>query len=114
VLVAEKGGGGGGRGRGRSQSRGREKERERERERGGGERKRESGTVTVTMPGRHDGGWYGSSRQPESRLAEADCLSIAPPLSSSSLLCIYHSLSLSLSLSLLLLSPFPTSPAVGR
>lgn len=72
------------------------RDRERERER---ERKRESGTVTVTMPGRHDGGWYGSSRQPESRLAEADCLSIAPPLSSSSLslslLCVYLSLSLS-------------------
>lgn len=104
MLVAEKGGsggggGGGGRGRGRSQGRGREKERQ---------RKRESGTVTVTMPGRHDGGWYGSSRQPESRLAEADCLSIAPPFSSSFLHCVY------LSLSLLLLSPFPTSPAVGR
>lgn len=76
------------------------------------EKESESGTVTVTMPGRHDGGWYGSSRQPESRLAEADCLSIAPPLSSSSLLRV--SLSLSPPISLLLLSPFPTSPAVGR
>lgn len=32
------------------------------------------------MPGRHDGGWYGSSRQPESRLAEADCLHSASAL----------------------------------
>lgn len=74
-----------------------EKKRDTEKEREG-EKERESGTVTVTMPGRHDGGWYGSSRQPESRLAEADCLSVAPPLSSSSLLRVYLS-SLSLSLS---------------
>jgi len=38
------------------------------------------------MPGRHDGGWYGSSRQPESRLAEADCLhSASLPLHSRAL-----------------------------